>query len=267
MKTRFIILAFGLFFLQQTFAQTETLSIDMVLVKGGSYTIGAKSGNTGFDEWLEKHQGLCHQVTLSDFYIGKYEITQAQWKAVMGTNPSRFRGDSLPVEQVTWGQVQKFIQKLNEKTGENYRLPTEAEWEYAARGGANGGGCNYSGARPKGYVPGQWELQNTPCARIQQCACLKNETCPVGSYWPNGLGIYDMTWNVMEWCSDWFALYTSEAVVNPKGPESGTERVFRGGEMSSEPRDTWKTYITWRSHDTPDYVDAHLGFRLAKNNN
>ena len=236
----------------QGFAQNEMPRIEMILVHGGSFTMGDKNLSPKEDE--------PHRVTLDAFYIGKFEVTQAQWTAIMGKNPSKFKGDSLPVSQVTWENVQEFIQKLNEKTGKKYRLPTEAEWEFAARGGLNGNSCKYSGVRPTGYVPGRYEARNTNCASLEQCVCNSVETCPVGSKWPNELGIYDMSGNVMEWCYDWNENFTKEAVVNPKGPENGIKRVIRGGDFT---KGSVFDNIFWRNRDYPDYLDRLLGFRLA----
>ena len=161
-------------------------------------------------------------VTLSPFAIGQTEVTQALWEAVMGSNPSYFNGDSQPgspdhpVEQVTWEDCQEFITKLNEMTGRTFRLPSEAEWEFAARGGNYSHGYSYAGSDDVDQVA--WYRQNSD--RV---------THPVAEKLPNELGLYDMSGNVWEWCQDWFGPYGSEPLVNPVGPESGTERVIRGG--------------------------------------
>jgi formylglycine-generating enzyme required for sulfatase activity len=196
---RVLVLVASVFCLQ-SYAQTIP-DIEMVFVKGGTFTMGctAEQGDDCFD-----NEEPAHKVTLSDFYIGKYEVTQAQWKAVTGNNPSKFNGcDNCPVEGVSWNDIQEFIKKLNAKTGLNYRLPTEAEWEYAARGGAQSRGYKYSGSNSVDEVA--WYYGNSG-----------NETHPAGTKKANELGIYDMSGNVYEWCNDWYGAYNSEAQTNPK---------------------------------------------------
>jgi len=189
------------------------VTFEMVHVQGGTFMMGctAEQGSDCFSD-----EKPAHQVTVSSFNIGKYEVTQAQWKAVMGNNPSYFKGDNLPVENVSWDDVQEFISKLNAKTGKKYRLPTEAEWEFAARGGNSSKGYMYSGSNTLSNVA--WYEDNSG-----------EKTHPVGSKQPNELGIYDMSGNVYEWCSDWYGVYTSAAQTNPKGASSGSYRVLRGG--------------------------------------
>ena len=166
----------------------------------------------------EKHtwEKPVHQVTLSDYYIAKYPVTQALWKAIMGNNPSHFKGDKLPVEKVSWVDCREFIKKLNEKTGENYRLPTEAEWEFAAIGGNQSKGYEYSGSNDLEEVG--WYDNNS-----------NHITHPVGQKQANELGIYDMSGNVLEWCADWYGDYSAEAKTNPLGSKNGEYRVLRGG--------------------------------------
>jgi formylglycine-generating enzyme required for sulfatase activity len=223
-------------------------SIEMVRVKGGTFTMGytSEQGNDCYSD--EKPS---HQVTLSDFYIGKYEVTQAQWKAVMGSNPSHFKGDNLPVETVSWDDAQEFIRKLNVQTGKNYRLPTEAEWEYAARGGAQSRGTKYSGSNTVGDVA--WYDGNSG-----------NAIHPVGQKLPNELGLYDMSGNVWEWCSDWYGAYSSGSQTNPAGPSSGSYRVDRGGSWCSYARNA---RVPFRDYGTPGYRGSALGFRLASGSN
>ena len=185
---------------------------EMVFVEGGAFTMGC----TDYDcyEWK---QTCCpaHQVTLSSFKIGKYSCTQVQYEAVMGSNPSKVKGDNLPVTTVRDNAL-AFITKLNESTGKNYRLPTEAEWEYAARGGNKSKGYTYSGSNNIDEVA--WYSENS-----------NNQIHPVGTKAPNELGIYDMSGNVWEECSDWYGVYSDELQTNPQGPATGSFHVNRGG--------------------------------------
>ena len=218
--------------------------IEMVYVPGGMFTMGATSEqeSDAYDD-----EKPAHSVTLSGYYIGKYEVTQAQWKAVMGSNPSHFKGDNLPVELVSWDDVQTFIKKLNQMTGKSYRLPTEAEWEYAARGGSNSSGYKYSGSDNIHSVA--WYSVNSD-----------DTTHPVGRNTPNELGIYDMSGNVYEWCHDWSGSYSSASQRNPQGPASGSFHVYRGGGWSHYDRDC---RVSRRSYGKPDSRFDYLGFRLA----
>lgn len=239
-------------------AIADTTGIEMVFVKGGCYQMGDTLGDGGSDE------KPVHEVCVDDFYMGKYEVTQGQWKAVMGNNPSYFKdcGDNCPVESVSWNDIQEFINKLNQKTtpsiplnkgGQSgmYRLPTEAEWEYAAKSVSGGGGKNekYSGSNNVDSVA--WYSSNSG-----------GKTHPVGTKQPNGLGIYDMMGNIWEWTNDWYDkdYYNNSPKNNPQGTNSGQSRVLRGG--------------SW--YDLPQYVRAsnrgrvlptarydNNGFRLA----
>ena len=189
------------------------ITIDMVKVEAGTFTMGAtpEMENPRDDEMPT------HQVTLTnDYYIGKYEVTQALWQAVMGYNSSDFMGDNLPVENVSWEECQEFISKLNRITGKKFRLPTEAEWEYAARGGNKSRDYQYSGSNNLSDVA--WYTQNSD-----------GKTHAVGTKQGNELGIYDMSGNVWEWCQDWKGTYSSSSQVNPTGANSGSFRVIRGG--------------------------------------
>ena len=189
------------------------VSFEMVEVRGGKFRMGATS-EQGSDAWNDEKP--VHSVTLSSYYIGKTEVTQALWKAVMGSNPSEFKGDNRPVERVSWNDCQAFIRKLNALTGQNFRLPTEAEWEFACRGGNNSRGYKYSGSN---YIDNvAWYDGNSG-----------DKTHPVATKSPNELGIYDMSGNVWEWCNDWEGGYSSGAQTNPKGPYDGYHRVNRGG--------------------------------------
>jgi formylglycine-generating enzyme required for sulfatase activity len=180
-------------------------TIEMVFVKGGTFAMGC-TAEQGSD--CRPNEYPPHNVTVSDFYIGKYVVTQELWKAVMSINPSTFRGDNLPVESVSWNDAQEFISKLNSITGLNYRLPTEAEWEYAARGGEESRGYRYSGSNNIDDVA--WWARSG------------GKTRPVGLKQPNELGIYDMSGNVGEWVDGWFVPYTSEPKTNPVGSLEGS---------------------------------------------
>ena len=221
------------------------VSFEMVFVEGGTFQMGATSeqGSEAVD-----NEKPVHNVTLSDFCIGKTEVTQALWKAVMGKNPSGIKGGSLPVETVSWNDCRKFIKKLNAMTGENFRLPTEAEWEYAARGGKQSRGYKYSGSNDLGSVA--WYKSN-----------ISNKTHPVATKQPNELGLYDMSGNVYEWCQDRYAedYYSNSPQVNPIGPDSGDYRVLRGGSWVGVP---WYCRVSLRFNDNPDYRCFYYGLRL-----
>ena len=218
----------------------------MMMVKAGTFTMGTTSEMKGPYYWEKP----AHQVTLTnDYYIGKTEVTQALWKAVMGNNPSYFKGDNLPVEQVSWDDCQKFISKLNSLTGQNFRLPTEAEWEFAARGGNNSNHYQYSGSNELGDIA--WYDGNSRD---------KTHVVATKTKQPNELGLYDMSGNVWEWCSDWFGNYSSSSLTNPTGPNSGSNRVYRGGSWLS---DTGCCRSSYRSGIPPDYSLNYLGLRLV----
>ena len=226
---------------------TETinnLNLQMVAVQGGTFTMGCTS-EQGSD--CEDDEKPAHQVTVSSFYIGKYQVTQAQWRAVMGNNPSAFKGDNLPVERVSWDDVQEFIRKLNAQTGKQYRLPTEAEWEFTARGGIKSQGYKYSGSNNLYDVA--WYADN--------CG---GTTHPVGTKSSNELGIYDMSGNVCEWCNDWEGRYSSTAQTNPQGASSGSYRVYRGGDYF---RDAQRARVSGRVFNISNFVAPFVGFRLA----
>ena len=220
------------------------ISIEMVKVEAGSFNMGATPEMQAPYE-VEKP---VHRVTLTNnYYIGKYEVTQALWKIVMGSNPSNFKGDNLPVENVSWNNCQKFISKLNKLTGKSFRLPTEAEWEFAARGGNKSRGYLYSGSNAIGDVA--WYEGNSSFM-----------THAVGTKQPNELGIYDMTGNVWEWCQDWYDSYSSSPQTNPTGAVSGSYRVDRGGSWNCLAR---SCRASCRDRCTPDYRNNSCGLRLV----
>ena len=220
------------------------ITIDMVKVEAGTFMMGATSEmQDPFDD-----EKPVHQVTLTnDYYMGKYEVTQALWQAVMGSNPSEFKGDDLPVEQVSWNDCQEFISKLNGLTGKKFRLPTEAEWEYAARGGKKNCGYQYSGSSNISDVA--WYDGNSG-----------SKTHPVGTKQANELGIYDMTGNVWEWCQDWYGSYVNSPQTNPIGANSGSYRVCRGGSWNIK---AWHCRSSYRLYGTPVNRGYSIGLRLV----
>ena len=227
----------------QTFT-VNGVKFTMVPVEGGTFTMGATS-EQGSDAWDEEKPA--HEVTLSDYYIGQTEVTQALWEAVMGSNPSDSKGDNLPVERVSWDDCQVFIQKLNQLTGKQFRLPTEAEWEYAARGGRKSRGYKYAGGNNIDSVA--WCDGNSG-----------NETHPVATKQANELGIYDMSGNVWEWCSDWYDGYQSSSQSDPQRPSLGSCRVNRGGSCYCNAGDC---RVSYRFFGTPDFRYNDLGLRLS----
>jgi len=225
---------------------------DMVQVRGGTFTMGCTLARESDCFHYEKP---AHQVTLGDFYIGKYEVTQFVWKQVMGTynNPSGHRnGDNFPVENVSWDDIQDFIENLNDRTGKNYRLPTEAEWEYAARGGNQSRGYIYSGSNTLDEAG--WYDDNSDDGKHTM------GTHPVGMKKANELGIYDMSGNVDEWVNDFFGAYNGNTQSNPAGPESGLARVVRGG---SARRNDEAARVSSRGGLSAGDSTHYLGFRLA----
>jgi formylglycine-generating enzyme required for sulfatase activity len=218
----------------------------MVFVKGGTFTMGCIDGR---DSKCYDHEKPAHQVTLSSFYLAETEVTQKQWRAVMGSDPSYFNDcDDCPVEQVSWNDIQEFLQKLNAMSkGIRYRLPTEAEWEYAARGGARSGNYQYAGS-------------NNLTAVAQYDRNAEDKTHPIKSLSPNELGLYDMSGNVLEWCADWFDDYPEGPVKNPTGPPGGSYRVLRGGSWLSS---AGGCRVSFRNFDVPGYRYIYFGFRVA----
>ena len=216
----------------------------MIAVEGGTFTMGATSeqGSDAYD-----NEKPAHSVTLSSYSIGETEVTQALWQAVMGSNPSYFSGSNRPVEMVSWDDCQDFITKLNAMTGEIFRLPTEAEWEFAARGGNKSRGYKYAGSNSIDDVA--WYSDNS-----------SDRTHDVATKQPNELGLYDMSGNVCEWCYDWYGNYSSSAQTNPTGPASGDYRVIRGGSWLNYARN-FRTSL--RNSDAPSYGPYDMGFRLA----
>ena len=216
---------------------------NMICVEGGTFQMGATP------EMKEPHddEKPVHQVTLSTYYIGETEVTQALWKAVMDNNPSHFKGDNNPVEYVSWDDCQTFVQKLSQMTGKKFRLPTEAEWEFAARGGNKSQEYQYSGSNNLDEVA--WYVENS---------C--NKTHPVAQKKANELGLYDMSGNIFEWCQDWYGGYSSQAQTNPTGPDSASHRVFRGGSWDGRARGCRSS---GRGSAWPGNWGDYLGLRLV----
>lgn len=221
---------------------------NMVKVEFGTFTMGAtpeqESGHRDNEE-------PAHSVSLDTYYIGETMVTQALWTTVMGSNPSRNKGDNLPVEMVNWYEAKEFIEKLNQLTRERFCLPTEAEWEYAARGGNKSKGYKYSGSDDIDEVAwyGAFGDGNSD-----------GQTHEVKTKAPNELGLYDMSGNVAEWCHDWYGGYSSGAQVNPRGPSDGQGRVVRGGSKSSS---EWDCRVSCRLRGEPYRRGEFLGFRLV----
>ena len=218
---------------------------EIVPVIGGSFMMGSKDGN--------RSEKPVHKVDISSFEMSIHPITQKQWKAVMGSNPSKNKDkDNCPVEWLTFKEVQEYLKKLNDLTGKNYRLPTEAEWEYAARGGALSKGYKYAGSNNLSTVA--WNYENSGSA-----------THPVGAKLPNELGLFDMTGNVYEWCNDWYDenYYAISPSSNPLGPQSGENRVIRGGAWINYPA---RYQVTDRDFNFPNDRRTYLGFRVVLSN-
>ena len=222
------------------------VSFKMIYVEGGTFMMGAtqEQGDEAHDD-----EKPAHSVTLSDYFIGETEVTQELWQAVMRKNPSKFKGPRLPVEQVSWRDCQTFVRRLNALTGKKFRLPTEAEWEYAARGGQKSQGYMYAGSNTLGDVA--WHDGG-----------IKGGTHEVATKSPNELGIYDMSGNVYEWCKDWYGenYYSKSPKDNPQGPSKGSERLNRGGSWVDF---AWLCRVSNRDCFTPNKGSFFLGLRLV----
>lgn len=214
------------------------ISYEMINVQGGSFYMGSPGKPSG----SFSYEHPIHEVNVKSFSIGRTEVTQALWKAIMGNNPSTVQGDNLPVNNISWEDCQAFITKLNEITGKSFRLPTEAEWEYAAKGGNYQEGTNFAGSNSLSQVSRQGNLY------------------PVASLKPNALGIHDMSGNVSEWCQDWLGRYAARKVFNPKGAERGVQRIHRGGGFDME-ENFHKVYT--RNYSRPKEMKASIGLRLV----
>ena len=224
----------------------QNLANNMVCVEGGSFFMG-NSVSRDCDAFEDEMP--IHEVNVSSFYICKYEVTQEEWVFVMGNNPSLFTGSKRPVDNISWDDCQLFIEKLNELTGKQFRLPTEAEWEYAARGGILSHGFKYAGSNIIQDVA--WFEDNS-----------NGQTHEVGSKMPNELGLFDMSGNVFEWCQDWYGNYPIETHNNPSGPISGEFLINRGGSWNNLASNC---RVTDRLYDTSTFHDNCSGLRLAHN--
>lgn len=235
----------------QTFT-IRGVSFKMVYVQGGMFSMGATK-EQGSDTYEDEKPA--HQVTVSSFSIGQTEVTQELWWVVMGTNPSDFKGAKRPVENVSWNDCQMFIRKLNQLTGKNFRLPTEAEWEYAARGGNKCQNYKYSGNNNINYVA--WYDGVFDESEYYDCTHTT-----VGKKYPNELGLFDMSGNVYEWCQDFYesSYYSHSPLTNPKGPNFGYDHVYRGGGWCSISREC---RVAYRNRSNAAFRINYLGLRLA----
>jgi len=217
---------------------TNSIGMTFVRIPAGAFTMGSSAADA------ESHERPLHTVTISrPFFMAATEVTQSQWKAVIGSNPSRFRGDDFPVEQVSWIDAQEFIRKLNDKEATTrYRLPTEAEWEYACRAGA-------TGDTNAGLGTIAWYDPNSG-----------GSTHPVGRKQANAWGLFDMLGNVYEWCEDWKGTYPSGAVIEPRGPSEGPGRVIRGGSWMIHAN---RARAEFRDFLAPDDRRDDVGFRIV----
>ncbi|MBO4544534.1 MAG: SUMF1/EgtB/PvdO family nonheme iron enzyme [Verrucomicrobia bacterium] len=245
-----------------TIPLAEGVDLDMIWIEPGTFIMGSPSDELGrYDDEVQ------HEVTLTQgYWLGKYEVTQAQYEAIMGENPSRFKGAYQPVEQVSWNKATNFCAKLTaiEKEagrlpeGYEYTLPTEAQWEYACRAGTTTAFNNGTN------IPSLEQALLELCPNLDEVGWYggnSNErTHPVGQKQPNAWRLYDMHGNVMEWCLDWYGDYPTSAVIDPTGPDTGENRVLRGG--------SWLSYAygcrsAFRGSLIPNYIYYYLGFRVA----
>ncbi|MCI5145142.1 MAG: sulfatase-modifying factor protein [Candidatus Electrothrix sp. AR3] len=239
-----------------------TTGMELVWIPKGCFQMGSPESEKDRDA---ADEGPVHQVCVDGFWLGKYEVTQGQWKKIMGQNPASFTtGDNYPVEKVSWEDIQFFLDKLNKQSGKGYRLPYEAEWEYAARAGTST--ARYWGDEiscDKAMYENDLGSSEDSCvAYVRKRGLTPDSTAPVGSYASNPFGLYDMLGNVWEWCGDWYSkdYYSSRSRDNPHGPVTGSSRVIRGGSWYFSP---WSVRSASRYGDTPDSRYGYLGFRLA----
>ncbi|WP_052444335.1 SUMF1/EgtB/PvdO family nonheme iron enzyme [Flammeovirga sp. OC4] len=229
--------------------KAQGVSFDMVFVKGGTFKMGDKKGDLLLDNGVNPSIPV-HEVSIDGFFVGKHEVTQSLWEAVMGKNPSELKMGNHPVEMVSWNDCQEFLKKLNTLTGENYRLLTEAEWEYVTRGGKKMANTD---AASQNIPMRAWISSNTDDHQHQE----------VGTRAANELGIYDLQGNVWEWVNDWYSetSYKQSTHSNPQGIQNGTTKVYRGGSFMSEALFCRPAY---RNFDKPDVKMNFLGLRIAR---
>lgn len=247
----------------------DRLISNMVFIEGGSFRMGEQFGSYH----AKKHVEPIHQVTLSNFYIGKFQVRQSEWKEIMGYNHSQFIGDQNPIERVSWDECNEFISKLTKLTQLKFSFPTEAQWEFAAKGGKHSkkylysgsnqlydvGWCYYNSGEAREVLISKGSWFEKPKTRSE---IINNRTHPVGSLYGNELDIYDMSGNVDEWCLDWHAPYSVGSQNNPLGPSFGECKVYRGGNW----RGDFSLCETIRRNKLPPHgTDPTLGLRLALN--
>lgn len=243
-----------------TETQKSTISdmlSNMVYVKGGTFIMGCQGDNPleSNYNWAYYDKDCRHKVTLSGFYINKTEVTQKQWNTIMGTNSSNFKGENLPVENISWEEAMDFVNKLSKLTSLNFSLPTEAQWEYAARGGIYSMGYLYPGSNDEEDVliyKGRGDASDPSFT-----------TYPVGQLWPNELGLYDMAGNVSEMCLDWYGDYVTYDTTDPIGPANGERHVVRGGDITDIPAMHCTIFSRWQYFNTSD---NYVGLRLCIKN-
>ena len=240
--------------------------LEMVWIAPGAFTMGSPQNeidqlyiDADWDTDSFSDEGPQHEVVISEgFYLGKYELTQGQWEAVMGSNPSKYKGANRPVEQVSWYDVQFFVQELNQFAGSSvYRLPTEAEWEYACRAGT---ATRWSSGDDESQLTDYaWYGGNNSFSGVYMQDTLG--TKDVGTKLPNPWGLYDMHGNVDEWCQDWYGAYSNRSQVDPTGPATGSYRVYRGGGFLDD-----AIYVRSASRymDLPGESYNYVGFRLLR---
>jgi formylglycine-generating enzyme required for sulfatase activity len=237
----------------------------LVLIPAGKFMMGSPATEVG----RGGEEGPQHEVIISKpFYMGVFEVTQAQYEQVMGVNPSAFKGAKHPVEAVSWDEAVEFCQKLSARTGKKVTLPTEAQWEYACRAGTTTAFHTGDALKPgqaNVYIPSNPGVWDTIMAWVGQFSAQKAktiQTTPAGSFSPNGFGLYDMHGNVWEWCSDWYGenYYANSPKTDPQGPDSGSDRVLRGGSWNDYPPYCRSAF---RVRSSPDYRDLTVGFRVA----
>lgn len=239
---------------QNIFIDANGVSFQMVPVEGGSFMMGAQRTNPSgqnYDPTANSDESPVHQVTLSSYFMGQTEVTQGLWEAVMGNRPSYFINDEKPVENVSWNDCQEFVAALNELTGFTFRLPTEAEWEFAARGGNLSHGFLYPGGDDPYYLAWYFGISSWT-------------THEVGTKLPNELGLYDMGGNVWEWCNDWYGTYPSDTQFDPQGAVGDSARVARGGSWMDQKE---LCRVTPRACYQPQDGGPFLGLRLAADEN